>query len=269
MTISTIAISPTSLDARPAAGDARRAPDQLRIVPWIDPVVDAAGHDPRSWYVETFWLGVLGPSTVWLLRLLAAGFDEAPSGFDLDLDDTARALGIGGRRGRNAPFQRTLDRCVTFDMARPAGPATLAVRRHLPPLARRHLLRLPPTLQERHRSWVDSRLRVPPVEVLRQRSRRLALSLVELGEDQRQVETALARWRFHPALAHEAACWAVSRIATGATGARTAAGAAGATGATGARTAAGATGAEAAEGTTGAAGAATAEVHGEESQTVR
>ena len=216
MTISTIATTPTRLDAASAAGNASRPADQLRIVPWVDPVVDAAGHDPRSWYVETFWLGVLGPSTVWLLRLLAAKFEVAPRGFDLDLDDTARTLGIGGRRGRNAPFQRTLDRCVTFDMARRAGPATLAVRRRLPPLARRHLLRLPPTLQDRHRSWVEERLRIPPVEVLRQRSRRLALSLVELGEDQGQVEVALTRWRFHPALAHEAACWAVSRATTAA-----------------------------------------------------
>lgn len=210
MTISSISTHPT---AAPAAADGSGAPERLRIVPWVDPVVDGVGHDPRSWYVETFWLGVLGPSTILLLRLLASELERAPRGFDLDLDDTARTLGIGGRRGRNAPFQRTLDRCVTFDMARPAGPATLAVRRHLPPLARRHLLRLPPKLQERHRSWVQSRLQIPPVELLRQRSRRLALSLVELGEDQRQVEVALTRWRFHPALAHEAACWAVGRAA--------------------------------------------------------
>jgi hypothetical protein len=34
----------------------------LRIVPWRDEVIDELGHDPRSHYVETFWLPVLGPS---------------------------------------------------------------------------------------------------------------------------------------------------------------------------------------------------------------
>ena len=24
------------------------------VKPWTDPVLDVLGHDPRSWYVETF-----------------------------------------------------------------------------------------------------------------------------------------------------------------------------------------------------------------------
>ncbi len=182
---------------------------RLSVVPWIDAVVDDVGHDPRSWYVESFWLGVLGPSTTWLLRLLAARFEARPDGFTLDLHDTARALGLAGRSGRGSPFQRALDRCVTFDMARPAGPAALAVRRRLPPLARRHLVRLPASLQERHRAWSEARLHAPGIDELRKRCRTLALSLVELGEDGADVERQLARWRFHPALAHESALWAV------------------------------------------------------------
>ncbi|MDQ6911186.1 MAG: hypothetical protein M3Z84_10475, partial [Actinomycetota bacterium] len=35
----------------------------LAIRPWPDGVIDALGHDPRSQYVERFWLGILGPST--------------------------------------------------------------------------------------------------------------------------------------------------------------------------------------------------------------
>jgi len=31
----------------------------IRVMPWPDPVLDAIGHDPRSWYVETFWLPTL------------------------------------------------------------------------------------------------------------------------------------------------------------------------------------------------------------------
>ncbi len=36
----------------------------LPIRPWPDGVIDALGHDPRSAYVEQFWLGVLGPPRI-------------------------------------------------------------------------------------------------------------------------------------------------------------------------------------------------------------
>ena len=39
------------------------AAETLTIRPWPDPVIDSLGHDPRSHYVETYWLGILGPST--------------------------------------------------------------------------------------------------------------------------------------------------------------------------------------------------------------
>jgi hypothetical protein len=34
----------------------------ITIKPWNDPILDVAGHDPRSRYVETFWLPTLGPT---------------------------------------------------------------------------------------------------------------------------------------------------------------------------------------------------------------
>ena len=34
----------------------------VTIRPWVEPVVDARGHDPRSAYVERYWLGVIGPT---------------------------------------------------------------------------------------------------------------------------------------------------------------------------------------------------------------
>ena len=51
--------------------------ERLRIVRWPDPVVDATGHDLRSTYVERFWLPVLGPSTTWLARRIAADLDQS------------------------------------------------------------------------------------------------------------------------------------------------------------------------------------------------
>ena len=39
-------------------------PMHATITPWIDPVVDARGHDPRGAYVERFWLSVIGPTNI-------------------------------------------------------------------------------------------------------------------------------------------------------------------------------------------------------------
>ncbi|MGO8876350.1 MAG: hypothetical protein ACLQNG_11385 [Acidimicrobiales bacterium] len=183
-------------------------PPPLRIEAWLDPVVDEVGHDPRSAYVETYWLPVLGPSTTWLLRRFATHLDDVPGGLELDQEDLARALGLGERSGPNAPFARTLKRCVDFDMAH-WRQTSLAVRRYLPPLAGRHLRRLPESLQRRHAR--ETSLSRPSVltDRLRLHGRRLALSLLDYGEDRSAVEQQLMRWAFHPALASECASWAL------------------------------------------------------------
>ena len=183
----------------------------LPVRPWPDDVIDTLGHDPRSTYVELFWLGILGPSTTWLLRRMATSLDESPDGFDLDLPGTAAALGLGSKGGRHSPFMRALARCCQFDlaMARPDG--ALAVRRKVPPLNRRQVLRLPPDLAAAHQAWLDGELQTPAVEQQRRRARRLALSLLELGEDLEATERQLLRWRFQPTLCRESAAWAWDR----------------------------------------------------------
>ena len=173
--------------------------------------IDALGHDPRSHYVETYWLGILGPSTTWLLRRLVAGLEASPSGFDLPLAETARRLGLGDKGGRHSPFMRSLTRLVQFDLAQSQGDPVLAVRRKVPPLNRRQVMRLPASLQAEHQALQEANLRTPAVERLRRRGRQLALSLLELGEDLEAAERQLLRWRYHPALAREAAAWAWAR----------------------------------------------------------
>lgn len=186
-------------------------PATLAIEAWPDPVIDALGHDPRSLYVETYWLGTLGPSTTWLLRRLAAGLESEPGGFELDLAETARCLGLGDRGGRHSPFRRAIERLVQFDMAHRRGSQALAVRRKLPPLNRRQVGRLPSSLQAAHLALQEAEAKLPPAEHFRRRSRQLALSLVQLGEDLEATERQLVRWRFHPVLAREAASWAWER----------------------------------------------------------
>jgi hypothetical protein len=180
--------------------------DVLSVRPWPDEVIDVLGHDPRSAYVERFWLGVLGPSAVWLLRRLAAGLEASPAGYDLPLADTAQSIGIGGR-GRSSSFARTLGRICQFDLARIELPDAIAVRRKLPPLARRHLARLPESLQLEHQAWQEADLRVPELDRQRRRARKLALSLIALGEDVEGSERQLMRWHFHPAICRDAALW--------------------------------------------------------------
>lgn len=182
----------------------------LAIRPWPDQVIDAVGHDPRSPYVERFWLSVLGPTATWLLRRIADGLDASPSGFDLSIVETARALGLGGE-GKTSPFVRTLQRCCQFEVARPEGVGVIAFRRKLPPLPRRHVERLPETLQKEHVRWHEQTSRGLDLEQLRRRSRHLALSLLELGEDAEATERQLLRWHFHPALCHESTRWAQAR----------------------------------------------------------
>ena len=55
-------------------------PTTLTVHPWPDPVIDTLGFDPRSIYVETFWLPTLGPTSVLLMRRIATAFAEAQIG---------------------------------------------------------------------------------------------------------------------------------------------------------------------------------------------
>ncbi len=183
----------------------------LRIVEWVDPVADPHGMHPCSRYVELYWLGIVGPSTTWLLRRLTYGLEVHGEGFDLHLPETARSLGLGDKMGKNSPFRRALARLITFELARPHGPGGLAVRQHIPPLPLRHLSRLPDSLQRSHRRWLAEQSLSEP-EQMRRRAQRLADGLAETGHDRATIERRLAEWRFHPAVAFKAAAEACGAV---------------------------------------------------------
>ena len=185
----------------------------LAVRAWTDVVIDEVGHDVRSAYVERFWLNILGPSSTWLLRRLVHGLDAAPDGFELDLAACAVELGLGHHSGRNSPFVRSIERCCRFGAADLQDPATLLVRRKLPPLTRAQVERLPDGLRTEHQVWAEAPAggSSMALEQMRQRARQMALSLLEIGEDGAATERQLHRWRIHPAVAHEATGWAVAR----------------------------------------------------------
>lgn len=182
----------------------------VTVRPWPDPLLEQFGHDPRSAYAERFWLPVIGPSSLWLLRLLASRFDEHPDGFTLDLREAGQAIGLGSRGGANSALAHTVGRVIQFGFAQVIDDDTLAVRRHLASLTRRQLARMPEHRQVEHDTWARPRPADPPVVDVRRRARTLALSLLDLGEDASATEHQLHRWKFHPAIAYDAVRWATA-----------------------------------------------------------
>ncbi len=154
---------------------------RVRILPWNDSANSSGGFDPRSLYVETFWLGTLGPTSTWLMRLVAYSLDSSPEGITLDAEEIARRIGVGTRTGRNSALSKTLRRCARFDIARlpclspPAAPAptppaappaytgsplagngmlVVEIRRRMPALPSKYVRQLPGYLQQLHASFL-------------------------------------------------------------------------------------------------------------------
>jgi hypothetical protein len=173
----------------------------ITITAWPDTVIDAVGHDPRSTYVEMFWLSILGPSTTWLLRRLVTGLDAFPDGYELDLEETANALGLSLTAGVHSPFGKALNRCIMFGVAHTSGRG-IAVRRQIPPLALRQLRKLPPHLQIAHAEWVDRR-HVDDAQLAR--AVELANAMIRVGDEPHQLERQLLSIGIPPHEANAAA----------------------------------------------------------------
>lgn len=181
----------------------RRLPPLL-VMAWRDPVVDALGFDPRSSYVERFWLPLLGPTSTWLLRRMAGEFDTHPDGFSLDAADCARSIGIGNRGGRNGPFHRSIERCIRFGLARREEHDIIAVRPRVPPLSRVQATRLPRHLEREHQRWQDDQRRRSTHPANDAHATRLARSLLDVGASPVDVEDQLRRWNFDAVAARRA-----------------------------------------------------------------
>lgn len=145
-------------------------PTSLTIVAWQDPLTESRGHKPGSPYVETVWLGVLGPSTTLCWSRLSRIATARP-GSVVDTTDLGISLGLSGNLGRSAPITRTLERMIMFGAAARSGD-TLAIRRALPDVSERMASRLSYTARVAHRRWGTPGLETssapklsPPMEV--------------------------------------------------------------------------------------------------------
>ena len=205
--MATTVTSPSGPAPNPAPSDTPGRARPMRPGPsptvdshiWVSPWNQGSGHsghDPRSGYVERFWLGIIGPSSVLLLRHLARHLDACPEGGVIDLSTTARRLGISWGPGRHNPMNRTIQRLIDFGLAREPRPAELQVRRRLPDLSRRQVERLPDELRViHHRSTAEGprgparRPRLNP-----ERLRALVHTMVDLELGPDAVEEQLRSW---------------------------------------------------------------------------
>lgn len=104
--------------------------------------IDVEGHDPRSSYVEIYWLPVIGPTATWLYRLIARDWEDG--GADLICLDVARAgarVGVGGT-GRHCPAIKALDRLTRFGLGWWGNDGILNLKRNLPAAPERARRRL-------------------------------------------------------------------------------------------------------------------------------
>jgi len=166
-----------------------RVEKTLVVVPWLDPIVDEVGFDVFSRYAEMFWLPIMGPSALWIMRRIVMGFAEFPGGYEMDTEEIALAVGLSFTQGANCPFSRALRRCQWFGAAQSVH-GGLAVRIKLPPVSRRQIQRFPTSLKQSLAAWpVESTDHQQLVE----RAKLIADALITTGDDSDLLESRLTR----------------------------------------------------------------------------
>ncbi|MGC8480516.1 MAG: hypothetical protein ACP5PJ_03130 [Acidimicrobiales bacterium] len=193
---------------RPASGEIVDLPLEVRLSSWDDPVIDRLGYAPDSEYVEYFWLPVLGPSSIWLLRRASQLLEQSPHGITIETTSFGRMLGLGGNANGRSLLAKTVTRCIHFDVAR-LFDDSIAFRRHLPPLNARQLDRLPTELRSLHGAPAPVHI-AHELHHARVRARQMALSLANLGEEESAIRTQLGTWKFSDELIDEALTWVAS-----------------------------------------------------------
>ncbi|KJF18371.1 MULTISPECIES: hypothetical protein [Acidithrix] len=176
---------------------------RIMVGTWVDPLVESLGFDPRTNYVEYFWLPILGPSCIFLLRRMAYAFDLSGDFREMSLHTISYEIGLGSPKGFSSSITRTVNRCIQFDMAKLLPNGQLAFRRSLPPLSQRQLNRLPIRLQEVHEALILG-YGTPVTQEAKDQSVAIAVSLLESHESEERAIEDLARWKIEPTVAKRA-----------------------------------------------------------------
>ncbi len=187
----------------------------ITLIPWVDKRFDVIGFDPRSAYVEQFWLATLGPATTWFLRHCADLLDHTTC-TPLNLEEAAATLGIKHEGGVGSAMVRTVARACRFRTARIVGDSTLSVRRRLPQISKRQLQRLPSPARHQHQEYLSATCNLGVLARHQHRASHLALSLLRCGDTINETERQLAEMRMHPAIVAEAVHWALDNLSNAA-----------------------------------------------------
>jgi hypothetical protein len=122
-----------------------------------DPRVHRAGFGLEDPYLERCWLPVIGPTSVLLLRRLPQLWQNDPL-IGVPVEDLAVVLGLGRGTGRNSPVWRTIDRLCRFNFAARVADNEVEVYTEVPPLSRRMLDALPPSIGAAHEQLLTAHL---------------------------------------------------------------------------------------------------------------
>ena len=128
----------------------------LRLLETADRL--AHGWPIGSSFVEEFWLPVMGPSAIAVLRWIDRRADQFGRATTVELAELAMAIGLGALTSKHSPIVRTLDRLVRFGAARvdtiDGAVPVLSVHTRLYAVPARLVARLPYRLQVEHRRAV-------------------------------------------------------------------------------------------------------------------
>jgi len=131
----------------------------LTIDPWPDSRQHGTGHDPldrdtppgQPPYCETFWLPIIGPTALLLIRQLTRHHENNP-GQPIPTVHIAQSLGLGQRIDRSSRLADIIARVEMFKFARLSALGDhLALRPELPHMPDYTIQRLP----DAHRALHD------------------------------------------------------------------------------------------------------------------
>lgn len=131
--------------------------DRTRLTFTVN-TADVQAVEARSAYAEMFWLPVIGPSSLWLLRRIELTATVRP--WSIDRTELGALFGLSGT-GKHSPLTRTLVRLHGFYLLRPLDhrevvrATAFLVRCGLPLLTRKQVERLPGGLQMAHAKFLE------------------------------------------------------------------------------------------------------------------
>jgi len=101
---------------------------------WNDSVIQTHGYDALGPYPERYWLPIIGPSALLILRRFTRDLQELEAqAATFNLDSIAKSMGLSFAKGyERSTFGRALNRLVRFNLAHWENDSTYLIRTMVP-----------------------------------------------------------------------------------------------------------------------------------------